>query len=59
MDDLLQTLLSFPPHPPGPTPMSDRDYDRAVKEQIEAVKKVSDSKLLQLTSGGEHVLDVS
>jgi COP9 signalosome complex subunit 3 len=59
MDDLLPKLLSFPPHPPRPTPMSDHLYDESIKEQIEAVKKIPQYKLLLQTSGGEHVLDVS
>jgi hypothetical protein len=59
MDELLPKLLSFPPHPPRPTSMSDHLYDESIKEQIEAVKKIQQSKLLLQTSGGEHVLDVS
>ena len=59
MDELLPRLLSFPPHPPPPTALSDHQYDEGIKEQIEAVKRVSESKLMQPTSGGEHILDVS
>lgn len=58
MDDILSKLLSFPPHPPPITPLSDQQYDEGIREQIEAVKRISDAKLLQETSGGEHVLDV-
>jgi COP9 signalosome complex subunit 3 len=39
--------------------MSDHLYDESIKEQIESVKKIQQSKLLLQTSGGEHVLDVS
>lgn len=59
MDNLLPNLLSFPPHPPRPNPMSDQHYDEGIREQIDYVKKISESKLLQQTSGGENVLDVS
>ncbi len=59
MDDLLPKLLSFPPHPPPQVPLSDQQYDEGIKEQIEVVKRIPDSKLMQQTSGGEHILDVS
>jgi hypothetical protein len=59
MDNLLPSLLSFPPHPPRPTPMSDYLYDQGIRDQIDFVRKLADSKLLQQTSGGEDVLDVS
>jgi COP9 signalosome complex subunit 3 len=39
--------------------MPDQHYDEAIREQIDYVKKISESKLLQQTSGGENVLDVS
>lgn len=58
MDELLHKLLSFPPHPPSPRPLSDQAYDEGIKEQIEVVGKISETKLLQQTSGGEHPLDV-
>ncbi|KAE8442271.1 hypothetical protein EG329_003531 [Mollisiaceae sp. DMI_Dod_QoI] len=58
MDDLLSKLLSFPPHPPSTKPLSDQAYDEGIKEQIEVVGKMSETKLLQQTSGGEHALDV-
>jgi COP9 signalosome complex subunit 3 len=59
MDDLLPVLLSFPPHPPLPHPVSDQQYDEGIKSQIEGVKKVSTRNLLQVTSSGEHILNVS
>jgi len=59
MDELLPKLLSFPPHPPPPKPISDHQYDERIKEQIDTCKRISDTKLLQQTSGGEQVLDVS
>lgn len=58
MDELLHKLLSFPPHPPSPRQLSDHAYDEGIREQAEAVSKMSESKLLQQTSGGEHALDV-
>jgi len=58
MDDLLPKLLSFPPYPPPPKSISDHQYDEGIRTQIQAVKAISDSKLLQPTSGGENVLDV-
>jgi hypothetical protein len=58
MDDLLPKFLAFPPHPPQVHPLSDERYDEAIKSQIEAVKKMTDTKLLQQTSGGENPLDV-
>jgi COP9 signalosome complex subunit 3 len=59
MDELLPKLLAFPPHPPPKTPISDAQYDEGIKSQISAVSKISDKHLLQQTSGGENVLDVS
>jgi COP9 signalosome complex subunit 3 len=58
MDDLLPKFLAFPPHPPPAHPLSDERYDAAIREQIDNVKKMSDTKLLQPTSGGENALDV-
>lgn len=58
MDDLLQKFLQFPPHPPPAHPLSDERYDEGIKSQVDAVKKMSDAKLLQQTSGGENALDV-
>jgi COP9 signalosome complex subunit 3 len=58
MDDLLPVLLSFPPHPPLPHPVSDQQYDEGIRSQIEGVKKVSQRNFLQVTSSGEHILNV-
>ncbi|KAK2625304.1 hypothetical protein QTJ16_005673 [Diplocarpon rosae] len=58
MDDLLPKILSFPPHPPPAVPLSDLQYDEGISNQIEILKKISDSKFMQQTSGGEHILDV-
>ena len=59
MDELLPKLLSFPPHPPPQHPLSDHAYDEGIKGQIQTLKGISESKLLQDTSGGENPLDVS
>ncbi len=39
--------------------MSDYAYDSGIRDQIDYVRKLADTKLLQQTSGGENVLDVS
>ncbi|RKF56951.1 COP9 signalosome complex subunit 3 [Golovinomyces cichoracearum] len=57
MDGVLSKLLSFPPHPPPPIPLSDSQYDEGIKEQIEVIKKLSNPILLQKTAGGEDTLD--
>lgn len=59
MDDLLPKLLTFPPHPPPHSPLSDASYDEGIKAQISVVRKLSEKNLLQHTSGGESSLDVS
>lgn len=58
MDDLLPKLLSFPPHPPPQTPLSDHAYDEGIKAQVTTLKNISEGKLLAQTSSGESVLDV-
>lgn len=59
MDDLLQKLLTFPPHPPSKNPLSDSSYEEGIKSQIAAVGKISEKNLLLSTAGGESPLDVS
>lgn len=59
MDDLLQKLLTFPPHPPPKNPLSDSAYEDGIKSQIAAAGKISEKNLLLSTSGGESPLDVS
>ncbi|POS87436.1 hypothetical protein EPUL_000243 [Erysiphe pulchra] len=58
MDNALSKLLSFPPHPPPPNPLTDHQYDERIKAQIKAIKSLPIQTLLQKTSGGEHALDV-
>jgi COP9 signalosome complex subunit 3 len=59
MDDLLPKLLVFPQHPPPSEPLTDSQYDDAIRSHISTVKNISEGKLLQQTSSGESVLDVS
>ncbi|KAI1003777.1 hypothetical protein K3495_g4428 [Podosphaera aphanis] len=58
MDGVLNKLLSFPPHPPPPSSLTDQNYDEGIKEQINAVQKIPNLVLLQEKFGGEHALDV-
>jgi hypothetical protein len=59
MDDLLYMFLSFPPYPPPSTPITDQQYDEGIRLQIENLKKIPAKNLLQMTSSGEHALNVS
>lgn len=58
MDELLPVLLSFPPHPAPPNPLSDQQYDEGIRSQVESVRKVPARALLQATASGEHILNV-
>lgn len=58
MDQLLQVMLSFPPHPPPSVPLSDAAYDAGIKEQIASLKRAASKKFLQKTSSGDQLLDV-
>ncbi|RDW91346.1 hypothetical protein BP5796_02511 [Coleophoma crateriformis] len=59
MDDLLPRMLSFPPHPPPPKPLSDEKYDEGIKAQIAFMQQKATTKhILDLTSGGESTLNV-
>ncbi|KAG9238115.1 hypothetical protein BJ875DRAFT_502271 [Amylocarpus encephaloides] len=57
MDDILPRLLAFPPHPSPALPLSDQQFDEGIRALVEVVKGISDSKLLQKTASGEHLLD--
>lgn len=59
MDNILPSILSFPPHPAPLVPLSDSQYDAGIKSQIETLKKIPEKILLQSTTGGESPLDVS
>ncbi|RAL64371.1 hypothetical protein DID88_001847 [Monilinia fructigena] len=58
MDNILPSILSFPPHPAPLVPLSDSQYDAGIKSQIETLKKTPEKILLQSTTGGESPLDV-
>ena len=58
MDELLPHLLSFPPHPPPPQPLSDVDYDRNIRGLVQTLNQVAASKLTSGVSGGGDLLDV-
>ncbi|KAG4029497.1 hypothetical protein MFRU_015g00410 [Monilinia fructicola] len=58
MDNILPSILSFPPHPAPLVPLSDSQYDAGIKSQIETLKKIPEKILLQSTTGGESPLDV-
>jgi COP9 signalosome complex subunit 3 len=59
MDDLLPVLLSFPPHPPPRKSLSDRQYEEGIKPLIEGLRNTPSKQLLQPTSSGENLLNVS
>lgn len=59
MDDILPKLLTFPIHPPPKTPITDQQYDNAIRSQIAVLEKLLPKQLLQSTPGGESILDVS
>ncbi|OBT69275.1 hypothetical protein VE03_01900 [Pseudogymnoascus sp. 23342-1-I1] len=58
MDKLLPLLLSFPFHPPPIQPLSDKQYDEAIKPYVKDVKRLAGKALLQTTSGGEDILNI-
>lgn len=58
MEQLLQRIISFPPHPPPIVPLPDPTYDTGIKDQIAFVRATSKKSLLQKTSGGEELIDV-
>ncbi|KAI4135382.1 MAG: hypothetical protein LQ347_000712 [Umbilicaria vellea] len=59
MDELLPHLLSFPPHPPPPQPLSNVDYDRNIKILVQTLNQVAASKLASGVSGGGDLLDIN
>ena len=59
MDELLPKLRSFSTNLGVGNALSDQEYDEGIKSQIETVRKISESKLLQNTSKGDSPLDVS
>ena len=59
MDSILSQLLSFPPHPPPPTPLSDVEYDKQIRAVAQLLGGVPARKLTGGVSGGGDLLDVS
>ncbi|KAI9740935.1 MAG: hypothetical protein M1818_004541 [Claussenomyces sp. TS43310] len=58
MDNLMERILSFPPHPSPSQPLSDQQYDEGIRTQIEMLSKVDERRLKQPTSSGEHILEI-
>ncbi|KAI9048734.1 hypothetical protein LZ554_007565 [Drepanopeziza brunnea f. sp. 'monogermtubi'] len=58
MDVLHPRMLSFPPDPLSQSPLSDQEYDAAIREQIEVLKKLDEAKFFEKTTGGDNLLDV-
>lgn len=59
MDNILPQLLSFPPHPPPITPLSDAEYDKQIRGVIQLLNETPAKKLTTGVSGGGDLLDVS
>ena len=59
MDAVLPQLLSFPPHPPPVTPLSDAEFDKQIKVVVQLLNKTPANKLTAGVSGGGDLLDVS
>ncbi|KAL8826865.1 MAG: hypothetical protein Q9191_003537 [Dirinaria sp. TL-2023a] len=58
MDGVLPKLLSFPPHPPPPIPLSDADYDTQIKSVLQLLNETSARKLTAGVSGSGDLLDI-
>ncbi|QSZ32518.1 hypothetical protein DSL72_002096 [Monilinia vaccinii-corymbosi] len=58
MNNILPSMLLFPPHPAPLVPLTDSQYDAGIKSQIDTLKKTPEKTLLQSTAGGESPLDV-
>lgn len=59
MAQLMPMLLSFPPHPPSVTPLSDSQYDSGARYLVTQLVQVREEELLEIALGGKGVLDVS
>ena len=59
MESILPKLLSFPPHPPPITPLSDTDYDAQIKGVLQLLSETSARKLTAGVAGSGDLLDVS
>ncbi|KAI4216740.1 MAG: hypothetical protein LQ351_000688 [Letrouitia transgressa] len=58
IEALLPRLLSFPPHPAPPLPVSDTEYDKQIKSIVKLLSETSPSQLTGGIVNGEDLLDV-
>ncbi|KAL9596924.1 MAG: hypothetical protein Q9219_005487 [cf. Caloplaca sp. 3 TL-2023] len=58
IESLLPQLLSFPPHPPPPIPLSDAAYDKEIKHLRKALNDTPASSLTGGISNGGDLLDI-
>lgn len=58
MDTLLPPLLSFPPHPPPVTPLTEPEYDKQIKSLVLLLNQIPANKLTGGVSGGGDLLTV-
>ena len=59
MKEVLSQLLSFPPHPPPPQPISDKEYDQKIRNLYSFLKQAFPQKFVEEIPGGGNLLDVS
>lgn len=59
MDAILPQLLSFPPHPPPVTPLSDAEFDKQIKIVVQLLNQTPANKLTAGVIGGGDLLNVS
>lgn len=58
METILPKLVSFPPHPPPPDPLSDAEYDKQIKALVHTLNNLPGSKLIGGVKGGGDLLEV-
>lgn len=58
MDELLPQLLSFPPHPPPPKPLSEVAYGTGARDLCTLLSKTPANILTAGVSGGGDLLEV-
>lgn len=59
MESILPQLLSFPPHPPPPQPLTEGEYEKQIKSLLRVLNATSASKLRNGVTTGDDLLDVS
>lgn len=57
-DALLSLALSFSPQPTSRTPLTDAEYDRQIKSQVQSMNQVDRTTLLSCVLGGGDILVV-